>query len=956
MRFDALRRLGIRRTLAGALASGLAAVAAVSGVGAPAAVAYQGVPQDTLVSDDPTGTTPHVLDGVVNSIAVVGDRIILGGTFTRAADPDQDVEYARHGLLAFDRSTGTIDPVFDPDVDGRVSSVVPGPDGSVFVGGDFTHVGGKPIARLARLDARTGAPVPGFIPAAPDREVRDLEYRAGRLFVAGEFTHFGRQTRSALAEVDPDTGALLPGVDLTFSRGRYGGPVLVHKIDVTDGATRMVLIGNFSAIDGVARSEVAVLDLDPGGAGVADWNTQRFAGRCGRSFFFDTRDVELSPDNSYFVIVATGTTGPPSQLCDAASRWEMSATGDAVQPTWVDYTGGDSLYATVITDTAVYVGGHQRWLNNPFGNNTAEPGAVGRSGIAALDPVNGLPLSWNPGRTRGFGVQDLLATPDGLYMGSDTVKANGEYHARIAFFPLAGGRSVPQPADFALPADVYRLGARPGHRGTADWSVRRRTLDPSVGPATRLDSSISWRRARASTLVDGQLYSAWSGGHLFRRSFSNARLGPRQEVDLLRLRTFGTALAHMGGLFYSRGRLYYTRNDRPGLYSRAFTVEDDVVGAQQRTDQADGSLVPWSRVKGLFLAGGRLYWVHRESGVLSSIRWAHGKPVPNTSRRVSGPRIDGIDWRARSMVAAPTGPNAAPSADVRRTCTALDCAFDASASSDSDGQLVRYAWDFGDGQTAAGPSPRTDHRYAVDGTYTVTVTVTDDRGATAQASREVIVSSRPSPIGFVDSTSTTRTASAFNFTVTVPAQVKPGDSLILAFSDNAAAYAVPGPDGWQQLHDVVGNSMRTALWSRVASAGDAGRDVTVSLPKRAKGNLTVLAYRGTDGDPVETSAARPETELSSAHTTPRLDVEQPGSWVLSFWADQTSDSTQWSEPSGQARRQVYIGSGAGHVGVLVTDSGGEVPTGTAGRLTARSDAASRSATTATLVLAPAPVA
>ena len=73
--------------------------------------------------------------------------------------------------------------------------------------------------------------------------------------------------------------------------------------------------------------------------------------------------------------------------------------------------------------------------------------------------------------------------------------------------------------------------------------------------------------------------------------------------------------------------------------------------------------------------------------------------------------------------------NAAPTASFTSSCTNLACSFDGSASSDSDGSIASYAWTFGDGATAAvGAKPA--HTYAAGGTYSVTLTVTDNNGAT----------------------------------------------------------------------------------------------------------------------------------------------------------------------------------------------------------------------------------
>jgi PKD repeat protein len=57
--------------------------------------------------------------------------------------------------------------------------------------------------------------------------------------------------------------------------------------------------------------------------------------------------------------------------------------------------------------------------------------------------------------------------------------------------------------------------------------------------------------------------------------------------------------------------------------------------------------------------------------------------------------------------------------------------FDASNSYDSDGSIASYYWDFGDDTNAIETEPITNHTYAIAGTYTVTLNVTDNDGLTS---------------------------------------------------------------------------------------------------------------------------------------------------------------------------------------------------------------------------------
>ena len=211
------------------------------------------------------------------------------------------------------------------------------------------------------------------------------------------------------------------------------------------------------------------------------------------------RDVEMSPDGSYFVVATTG--GPHSgTLCDTAARLETYAVGTTLAPTWTDNSGGDTLWGVDITQAAVFVGGHNRWMNNPNGTDSAGQGAVPRPGLSALDPQTGVPLKWNPGRNpRGEAAYEIYQTDDGVWVVSDTdwIGDRRYQRPRIAFFPYSEGSNIASKSIGSLPGNVY-VGAPLGHQRPLPRQ-RRRCRDRIDRQRARLGSRTTPPPARTTT-------------------------------------------------------------------------------------------------------------------------------------------------------------------------------------------------------------------------------------------------------------------------------------------------------------------------------------------------------------------------------------------------------------------------------------------------------------------------
>ncbi|WP_028047327.1 PKD domain-containing protein [Cellulomonas sp. URHE0023] len=176
-------------------------------------------------------------------------------------------------------------------------------------------------------------------------------------------------------------------------------------------------------------------------------------------------------------------------------------------------------------------------------------------------------------------------------------------------------------------------------------------------------------------------------------------------------------------------------------------------------------------------------------------------------------------------------PNKAPTAAMTPKVSALSATFDAAASSDPDGSLVGYAWTFGDG--AAGEGVSTSHTYATPGTYTVTLIVTDNEGATGRFVGTVVASApAPAIVTVASDTFTTARTNGWGNAITGGTWTHAG--LVGNYSTSGSVgrqvVTTAGSTRSSELHDV--------------STTDADLRVTVAVDKPQSGSGSSLSVWG----------------------------------------------------------------------------------------------------------------
>jgi hypothetical protein len=383
------------------------------------------------LAKDPPATTWQT-NGRVRAIAFSGGVMYFGGSFTSvrptgASGPAR----ARQNAAAIDVASGRLLP-WNPHPNGQVFSIAIS-GRTAFVGGTFSKIGGARRANLARVGLGIGT-AKGWNPGTNATVDVARIGPNGNLFVGGQFTRVAGRHRSRIASFKPSgrLGTWAPRL------GQISGSAcpprchpVVFSIAFSPNHDSVYIGGHFGLVNGVARNEAAKVPINSGGT------TLRFnpdiyaAANCPTCTTVETSRV-------YNIIPKPGriyTCGGYWKVNGNQQSYNVSSFNPRTGKLQTSFRGEDDgdTVGCAIRKNVMYVGGHFNVAG--FGCTPAQLGNCStRHHVAAFDAATGHVLAWNPDANSVHGLLVITPSEHAVGFGGYFTRMGGTNSQGIALY------------------------------------------------------------------------------------------------------------------------------------------------------------------------------------------------------------------------------------------------------------------------------------------------------------------------------------------------------------------------------------------------------------------------------------------------------------------------------------------------------------------------------------------
>jgi len=191
----------------------------------------------------------------------------------------------------------------------------------------------------------------------------------------------------------------------------------------------------------------------------------------------------------------------------------------------------------------------------------------------------------------------------------------------------------------------------------------------------------------------------------------------------------------------------------------------------------------------------------------------------------------------KTTTGGPGPGNTPPTANFTATANGRTIQF-ADTSTDSDGSIVARAWNFGDGSTSAAANP--SHTYRATGTYNVSLTVTDDDGASHAKTLSLVVSEGGGGGGVLTkgvpvTGQAATTGNSLNYTLVVPAGA------------SALTFTSSGGSGDADMYVKFGSAPTDTVYDCRPYQGGNAETCTFATPQAGTYHVRLKAYSSFSG-------------------------------------------------------------------------------------------------------------